>query len=292
VSKVEAAISQNDVVGGVGRKAGFVVNSYEQCEMLYGHIVQQFPAWRSRVRYLVRGGSLAAPTPHGVTASEVERLGEDRDWDLFIFPMTAIGRGVNIVYKFGSRTDKAMIGSLFFLTRPHPRTDSLNFLQGVVGEASECFDQAPFLTIEAALKAMRLHRAQVSRKLGELLRLPQASRALGAHAKSFVADQMIMILQTIGRAMRGDCPAFVYFIDAAWAPKSAAGLTDSPRTSMLLMMRRVLEECLEHPHEGIRQCYENLYRSFYMPLSSISGLKVEGEDRRGIHTTTGEVYLE
>ena len=37
----------------------------------------------------------------GITASEVERLGQDQEWDLFIFPMNAIGRGVNIVYKFG-----------------------------------------------------------------------------------------------------------------------------------------------------------------------------------------------
>lgn len=278
VSKVQVAIAQNDVVDGVGRKAAFVVNSYEQCEMLYEHIRQHFPAWRSRVRFLVRGGGLHATATHGVTASEVERLGEDPEWDLFIFPMNAIGRGVNIVYKFGPRADKAMIGSLYFLTRPHPRTDSLGFLQGVVGEASERFDQASFADTGAALQAMREHRAKVSRTVGELLRLPQASRALGKHAKAFVADQMIMILQTIGRAMRGDCPAFVYFVDAAWAPKSANGIPDSPRTSMLLMMRSILDECLSHGHEGIRQCYENLYRTFYTPLTKLSGIKVDGRN--------------
>ncbi|MBP6892926.1 MAG: hypothetical protein KBC94_00770 [Pseudacidovorax sp.] len=273
VSKVETAIAQNDIVDDVGRKAAFVVNSYEQCEMLYEHIRQQYPAWRSRVRYLVRGGALAAATAHGITASEVERLGEDPDWDLFIFPMNAIGRGVNIVYKSGPRADKAMIGSLFFLTRPHPRSDSLGFLQGVVGAASESFDQERFASTEEALGAMRNRRGKVSGTVGALLRLPQASRALGEYAKPFVADQMIMILQTIGRAMRGDCPAFVYFVDAAWAPRSAVGLPDNLRTSMLLMMRRILDDCLTHPDAGLRECYENLYRSFYMPLSRISGLK-------------------
>jgi hypothetical protein len=79
-----------------GRKAAFVVNSYEQCELLYQHIRQQFPAWSDRVRYLVRGGVLASNSEHGITASEVERLGGDRDWDLFIFPMNAIGRGVSL----------------------------------------------------------------------------------------------------------------------------------------------------------------------------------------------------
>lgn len=277
VSKVQAAIDQNDVVDGSGRKAAFVVNSYEQCEMLYQHIRQHFPTWRSRVRYLVRGGGLVAAATHGVTASEVERLGEDSEWDLFIFPMNAIGRGVNIVYKFGPRADKAMLGSLYFLTRPHPRTDSLGFLQGVIGAASERFDQASFSNTDAALKAMREHRAKVSHIVGELLRLPQASRALGKHARAFVADQMIMVLQTIGRAMRGDCPAFVYFVDAAWAPKSAIGLADTPRTSMLLMMRSILRESLLHQHQGIRECYENLYRTFCIPLDKLSGIKVEGK---------------
>ncbi|MBL8345253.1 MAG: ATP-binding protein [Rubrivivax sp.] len=274
-SKVEAAIAQNDVVDGIGRKAAFVVNSYEQCELLYEHIRQQFPAWRERVRYLVRGGALAAASDHAITASEVERLGDDRNWDLFIFPMNAIGRGVNIVYEFGPRADKAMIGSLYFLTRAHPRSDSLGFLQGVVGAASEDFDQSRFESTEAALAAMRAQRGRVSKTVGALLRLPQASRALGEFARPFVADQMIMILQTIGRAMRGDCPAFVYFVDAAWAPKSAMGLPDTARTSMLLMMRRILDDCLNHTDAAVRDCYENLYRSFYAPLSNISGLTTE-----------------
>lgn len=275
-SKVESVLAQNDVVDGVGRKAAFVVNSYEQCEMLYEHIRQQFPAWRDRVRHLVRGGVLASASEHGITASEVERLGDDKDWDLFIFPMSAIGRGVNIVYKFGPRADKAMIGSLYFLTRPHPRSDSLGFLQGVVGAASEAFDQASFALPDEALAAMRAKRSEVSHKVGALLRLPQASRALGEFGRPFVADQMIMILQTIGRAMRGDCPAFVYFVDAAWAPKSANGQADNNRTSMLLMMRRILDDCLTHPDAALRDCYENLYRSFYAPLAAISGLKAEG----------------
>lgn len=276
-SKVESAITQNDLVDGVGRRAAFVVNSYEQCEMLYEHIRQQFPAWRDRVRYLVRGGALIGSAEHGITASEVERLGDDQGWDLFIFPMSAIGRGVNIVYKFGPRADKAMIGSLYFLTRPHPRSDSLSFLQGIVGAASEGFDQSNYGTLEEALAAMRARRAEVSGKVAALLRLPQASRALGEFGRAFVADQMIMILQTIGRAMRGDCPAFVYFVDAAWAPKSANGLADDNRTSMLLMMRSILDACLTHPIPAMRDCYENLYRSFHAPLAGIQGLTTKDD---------------
>lgn len=276
MSDVEQAILNNDVVDGVGRKAAFVVNSYEQCELLFDHIQANHPMWRGRVRYLVR------PKIHGVlheaaiTASEVENLGDDEGWDLLIFPMSAIGRGVNIVYRYGPRQDKAMIGSLFFLTRPHPRGDSLQLIQGLVGQASEDFNQRTFGNTKEALDALRVARHQSTATIEYLLRMPLIAQALGKFAEPFVADQMIMILQTIGRAMRGDCPAFIYFVDSAWAPASANGMPDNSRTSMLVMMQGILRQCLSHPNPAIRECYQNLYQSFSVPIGTIENLIAEG----------------
>ncbi|KVN78948.1 hypothetical protein WM28_28595 [Burkholderia ubonensis] len=272
LSDVEQAILNNDVVDGVGRKAAFVVNSYEQCEQLFDHIYANHPSWRGRIRYLVQ------PKIHGtlhdaaVTASEVESLGEDENWDLLIFPMSAIGRGVNIVYRFGPRIDKAMIGSVFFLTRPHPRGDSLQLIQGLVGSASETFDRREFDTTQEALSALREARRKTSSTIEYLLRMQLVAQRLGEYAEPFVADQMIMILQTIGRAMRGDCPAFVYFVDAAWAPHSAKGTPDNDRTSMLVMMQTILAKCLAHPDLAVRESYQNLYQSFSVPMGAIENL--------------------
>lgn len=282
LSVVESAIAQNDVDGGVRRKAAFVVNSYEQCRLVYEHIRSHHPAWRSRVRVLVRGGVLSdagVMAEHAITASEVERLGKDDGWDLFIFPMSAIGRGVNIVFGRGPRAGRAMIGSVFFLTRPHPKTDSLSFLQGIVARESEAFDRQRFDSLPQALRALRQGRSELSFKVRQLLRMQQSARSLGPYAEQFVADQMIMILQTIGRAMRGDCPAFIYFVDGAWAPMSAIGQADTPRTSMLLMMREILRKCIEHEQPAIRACYENLYRTFFTPLSQVQGVHEEGMGR-------------
>jgi hypothetical protein len=242
---------------------------------VYSHIYANFPDWRSRIRYLVRASAAGTPSANGVTASTVEQLGFDPTWDLLIFPMNAIGRGVNIVYRFGPRADKAMLGTLFFLTRPHPRAESLQLIQGLVGRASETFDRSLFATTEDALRALKSARREVAGMLKGLLRLPLAAQALGKYAEPFVADQMIIILQTIGRAMRGDCPAFVNFVDAAWAPRSAIGQADSARTSMLVMMRRILQVCLTHPDPSKRQCYENLYQTFSVPMSNIENLTEE-----------------
>lgn len=266
------AIRTNDVVDELPRKGGFVVNSYAQCQWIYDHIQAHYPEWRSRVRYLTRSSIHGARNEHALTASEVETLGHDPHWDLLIFPMNAIGRGVNIVFPDGPRANQAAIGSLYFLTRPHPRSDSLQLIQGLIGRASEAFDQREFAETEAALTALQAERRVTTEMAEHLLRTPLVAQRLGDYARPFVADQMIMILQTIGRAMRGDRPAFVYFVDAAWAPRSAEGQADTPESSMLVMMQSILEDCLFHADPGLRACYRSLYESFAHPLRGTEGL--------------------
>lgn len=275
LSDVSVAIAENDVTNGTNRKAAFVVNSYEQCELIYSHINANHPAWRGRVRYLRRANIRGATDQNGITAAEVEQLGSDKSWDILVFPMSAIGRGVNIVFQYGERNNQAMIGSLYFLTRPHPRGDSLQLIQGLIGRASQEFDRRKYETTDLALAALRDSRKDAVSMAEYLLRMPLVAQALGKYAEPFVADQMIIILQTIGRAMRGDCPAFVYFVDAAWAPNSARQQADTERTSMLVMMQSILRKCLNHPDPAIQQCYQNLYQSFAMPLNSIENLIVE-----------------
>lgn len=279
-SRVSLAMAANDVVDGIGRKAAFVVNSYAQCELIYNHISVMHPAWRSRVRYLKRATLHGINSENAVTAAEVESLGWDSKWDLLIFPMAAIGRGVNIVFPEGPRANQAVIGSLYFMTRPHPRSESLQLIQGLVARDSERFDKMHFASTEAAVTCMQRARRETMSIARQLLRMPLMVQALGSYAEPFVADQMIQILQTIGRAMRGDCPAFVYFVDAAWAPKSAAGEPDTANSSMLVMMQDILDACLEHPEPAVRECYQNLYLPFAEPLGRVENLLRTGRVRR------------
>ncbi len=268
-SKVYSAMSQNGKEHGIERKVGFVVNSYDQCEEIFNFISKNLPAWTSKVRYLTRPGGKKNGNTQAITTSEIETLNSDDSWDVVIFPMSAIGRGVNIVFPSGKRQGQAKIGSLFFLTRPHPRGDSLQLAQGIVARRSEDFDNKTFATREMAIAAFKEHRRSVVQEIKSLLRLPLVSSRLGKFRKAFVADQMIMILQTIGRAMRGDQPAFVYFVDSAWAPKSAGGGVDTADTSMLVGMGEILSECLSHPDGFTQTCYESLYRPFFKPLSEM-----------------------
>lgn len=271
-SPVEAALRGNDVEAGVHRRAAFIVNSYAQSRTVYEAVLARHPAWARRTRFVIGGDGGARPR-NAVLASEVEDLGSDTEWDLLIFPMAAIGRGVNIVFQFGDRRDQAMLGSLFFLTRPHPRADGLELIQGMVGRAGGRFERARFDDLVSAEASRLAERLELQRKVRALLRTTQIGRRLSAPIyREFVADQMCQILQTLGRGMRGDRPAFAYFVDLAWAPQSALGKTDTARSSMLVAMRELLDEMLASPHDGRRGCYESLYRPFQYPLSQVLGL--------------------
>ncbi|MFN4045620.1 hypothetical protein [Limnobacter sp.] len=271
-SHVATFIKNNDVQDGQTRKAGFVVNSYEQCEIIFEHIRTNHPKWKEKTRYLKRSDIYKKEDNYAITSAEVERLGSDPDWEILIFPMSAIGRGVNIVFGYGSRQGQAMLGSLAFLTRPHPRSDSLQLIQGIIARRTQEFNESKFSSTADALQGYADARQAAVKEVRGLLRIPLISSKLGEYNEPFVANQMVMTLQTIGRAMRGDRPAFVYFVDSAWAPLSASGKQDSAKTSMLVMMNQVLEKCLASTDPFTRECYEHLYLPFKDPMQRISGL--------------------
>lgn len=271
-----SALATNDVVDGVSRKGALIVNSYDQVQSVMEHLRVNHADVVGRFRGLTRSVRSGAGGEYLVAASEVEKLNSDPTWDVLVFPPGAIGRGVNVVFKDGKRQDHAMLGSLFFLTRPHPKSDSLQFLQGLAGSASQAFAATEH---PQGLSVNELHaryldaRRLLGKQIEWLVRVPLYARRLGKMARPFVADQMVQILQTVGRAMRNDCPAFVYFVDQAWAPSSMSSQqADSSSSSMLVMMLNIIEDLLNAPNAADREVYRELYQPFYEPLKATTGL--------------------
>jgi hypothetical protein len=190
--------------------------------------------------------------------------------------MLAIGRGVNIVFTKGPRKLDAAIGTIYFLTRPHPTTDDTQLLYSLAGKATQEFDSRVFTEAEdlpAISNVWKQSRKQLWKTANWLLREPLMASRLGEDLfKPFTANQMVGILQTIGRGMRNGCPVQVYFVDAAWAIKSTEDKPDSGRDSMLVQMQIILEECLKHPDSVIREIYQELYGAFLDPLQRIEGV--------------------
>lgn len=261
-----------------GRKVGLVVNSYAQVRLIKDHLRRTRPELAQRVVAVID------QTPSGnegdwITAAQVERLGMRDDWDVLVFPMKALARGVNIVFEQGPRRRDALLGTVVFLTRPHPATESLDLVAGLAGSGTLAFDMAvlPVGVSPRDMKdAWRDARSNLMSVTRRLLRFPIQASRLGPLAEPFTADIMVDVLQTIGRTMRNGCKARVIFADAAWAPVSAGGdlgRRDNRQTSMLVMMRDILRKRVNDPDPVDREVYRALYEPFLHPLERCSGVR-------------------
>jgi hypothetical protein len=201
------------------------------------------------------------------------------DWDVLVFPMKALARGVNIVFGQGSRRRDALLGTLVFLARPHPATESLDLVAGLAGAGTLALDRAaldPRLHPSGMTAAWRDARRDLTRLTRRLLRFPVQASRLGPLGEPFTADIMVDVLQTIGRAMRNGCKARVVFADAAWAPLSTGDdprRRDSRQTSMLVMMRDILRARVNDRDPVNREIYRALYEPFLHPLERCAGVR-------------------
>jgi hypothetical protein len=273
-SEIYKAIRNFDVRAGVMRKAALVVNSYEQARLLKRYLDDYHrESTGRRTKTIVRSLENGENPNEYITPSQAEALGDDEHCDIIIFPLTAIGRGVNIVFTKGPRARDAAIGSIYFLTRPHPSGDDMQLLQSLAGRATQNLDQHVFGTdddVRAIARKYSDAKRGTFRLAKRLLQEPLQASRLGAELfKPFTANQMVAILQTIGRGMRNGCPVAVHFVDAAWAPRSTGEKADDGRTSMLVQMRLILEECVAHEDPAIRAIYRELYMAFLEPLRRV-----------------------
>ncbi|GAB1257123.1 hypothetical protein NBRC116494_16250 [Aurantivibrio plasticivorans] len=269
------------------RKAAFVVNSYQHCEMLKRHIDQRHPEWASKTVAVVKDVEAYDGAPGYVTNSQVEALGDMDNIELIIFPMGAIGRGTNIVFSKGTRARDAAIGTMYFLTRPHPSTDDLSLLISIAAQQSEEFNAETF-SEDASFEDIATHhmtaRNKAYDKVWRLLLNPLIASRLGDLMEPFTANISVSLLQTIGRGMRNSCRVQCFFVDAAWAKNSAKNdesILDTNETSMLVQLINILKSCVNHTDPIKRSVYEELYSAFLEPLSETQGLHY---DKRNVKT--------
>ncbi|UOQ83244.1 ATP-binding protein [Hymenobacter sp. 5414T-23] len=273
--------------GRHGRLCALIVNSYEQVHSVVRAIQQANESLAARTRGVVRiRPEYAGPAERYLLKGQVETLGQlvvDEDVRVIVLPFTALGRGINIVFNnpddagdIDNRT--AAIGTVYFLTRPHPMAGDLTLMLSTIARRTEEFDQHQFadLPLAAIEQQYEEHRHRLFRDTMRLLARPLSARRLPkGFRKAFAANLLIPILQTIGRAIRGGSPADVYFVDAAWAPNSALGTSDTSETSVLVTMQQLLRGYLA-PDCNPAYCppvLRALYAPFGEAFKQIEGLQ-------------------
>jgi hypothetical protein len=222
------------------------VNSYDQADELASAIIDNTSFTQHDVKALKRTGD--DDVLEGIQRAEVERVAES-GLKILVAPLAAIGRGHNIL---SLDRERAAFGSVYFCVRPlMPPGD-------VTGIAAEVNHNAPRWLSDphgsiAAKQLIAEQENELRRKSLELWYLGER-RTYYKHLEpgerhDLGATTLGRFIQAAGRLVRGGVPMRVFFVDGAWAPKSAKRIAGGPRkneettkTSLLLEMICRLEQ--------------------------------------------------
>ncbi|MGB3653587.1 MAG: hypothetical protein WBA41_20560 [Rivularia sp. (in: cyanobacteria)] len=205
----------------------------------------------------------------GIFRADIETFASTNG-KILVAPMSAIGRGFNILNQNG----KAAFGAVYFLTRPYPHPhDTQAIAQEMNRRSLDWVDDADFVAWQ---EDGVLQRAETVRKLAanywrsvehrsyyKTLRKNEELRAFPR--KDLAATTAGLIIQAVGRLLRGGVPFNAYFVDAAWAPNNALkNEADTPSSSLLAAIIELITEYVEN--DSISQA---LYKSITNALVDI-----------------------
>ncbi|MGB3787172.1 MAG: hypothetical protein WA949_04115, partial [Phormidesmis sp.] len=270
-----------------------LVNSYEQARWAANELHQCWPDYRGKIYHLVRSsdvlGRLDSESDSVIQSLPLQRSGIESfpqtDGKILVAPMNAIGRGFNILNSRG----KAAFGAVYFLTRPYPHPqDTVAIAKELNRRASDWLEMEDFEAwiedgvgkrAEALRQIARTYWRSVEqrayyRTLVDDDERPDTEEKLGAFPrKDLAATTVGLVIQAVGRLLRGGVPFQAYFVDAAWAPKSAFSQSeelDTDKTSLLAAMISLL---CDYVHES--EVSSALYRPLAEALENIEGMDWE-----------------
>lgn len=272
------------------RRMAIIVNSYDQVDVVLNELERCNPSLRARTIGIAReydGMHLAARGYR--TAQEATLLGKVwKEWDCLVFPQGAFGRGVNLVFPSGHElVNRAIIGTMFCPIRPHPAQDDATFIQGKIAKMSEELDLYGKSTKPCSVQEYVEFANRLKWKaLGEIrdyqeMAASPLKTAKEDDADSFAANIIVELGQVFGRAIRGGLSAKIVFLDAAWAPQTAKGAFDSPRTSILLRAAKIIRGIVAGDDPVQRELMTALYGNILEAIDACSTIHTgpdESED--------------
>jgi hypothetical protein len=262
-----------------------LVGSYEQAKLAQEHLENLRPDWRNQILRLVPDDdefeSQWRGNDRSLQRGLVSKFASTGAW-ILIAPLMAVERGHNIL----NDEDKAAIGAAYFLVRPHPRPDDINYaIHSINRWAIERCSDIPWLSSQCqdVLTLDRVGQAfrdAAYKRWRYLLRLPMIYSTLPDREREAVTwNQLVSIWQVIGRLIRGGSPARVFFCDAAFARRTAFQdeQRDEPLTSLLVSIRQVLRPYFipdSNPQitDQERELVQALYGPFYTAIEQIAGI--------------------
>lgn len=261
-----------------GRKVLLLVNSYEQVNWVYQRLVDL--GWGDKAIPLSPDDEIPDDWDDNQDNRNSLQRGRSPDFAtrpelILISPIKAFERGHNIVDKNGI----AVIGAAYFLVLPHPIPDDLSYaIHSINRWAIDNYKTAKGETLK---KLGEDFRDAAYRQWLYLLHLSVRLRTLPAENREAVHwDILVSLWQVIGRLIRGNANAQVFWCDAKFGINSAKnedGKQDTDATSILIGMVNLLRPYFENePQIPLRErlIVQSLYRPFYRAIANtnLSGL--------------------
>ena len=239
-----------------------LVNSYNQARWVADEIYNYWSSVRESVYYLTldniesaendvknepRIVRVAGAMP--LNRADIETFGQTGG-KILVAPMNAIGRGFNILNANGN----AAFGAVYFLTRPYPHPhDTQAIAQEMNRHALDWVDDPNFIawqedSVTQRAEAVRQLAGRYWRSIEQrsYYKTLRDNEELHAFPRlDLAATTAGLVTQAVGRLLRGGVPFHAYFVDAAWAPKSAnreADKLDTEKTSLLVAIILIISE--------------------------------------------------
>lgn len=237
------------------RRVLLVVNSYEQVNLVFDQL-QRDPDWQGRV-YKVFPDREEHIEENAIRAGQSEAF-RDHDADVLIAPLQTIQRGLNIL----DDEDAALLGSAFFLVRPYPPPEDLtpqllSLNQWTLNQLEENTRILKPSYSQHGIRGLAEMRKDAYRAWHTRINSGHwgvASLHEDAYAE-LLRDQFITIWQAIGRLLRGERNARVFFVDKAFS--------SSEGRHTLHDWHNLLENLLKTPVAQDQSLASGLYQPAY-----------------------------
>jgi hypothetical protein len=186
----------------------------------------------------------SAPTqPNSIGRGEIQDV-RHTSAQIVVAPLMALERGHNILNEEGN----AAFGAVLFLNRPMPVPDDWQATVCQLNHWALNYEEDTTLrelTRKDDLTLGAIANLFYKKALAKMLDLNCTAlsfRQLTEEERTVLCwTQLVSIWQIIGRLVRGGVPAYVYFIDVKFAPKSAQDLQDTETTSLLVGIIKALK---------------------------------------------------
>lgn len=230
-----------------------LVNSYDQAAWVAKAIRDCWPGLHEKFSHLDRikkNGRLEDfVADAGLHRTDIEAFVSTGS-KILVAPMNAIGRGHNILNENG----KAAFGAVYFLTRPYPHPhDTQAIAQEINRRTLDWAEDPDFIAwkegdgvlgrAESVRRlATRYWRSAEQRTYYKTLRDDEELREYPR--EDLAATTAGLIIQAVGRLVRGGVPFHAAFVDAAWGPNNAEGKPEeeTPKSSLLAALIQLLCE--------------------------------------------------